>query len=104
MKLNVLRPGMENIDLRVKVLRLDDPREVTTKSGIVHILVEGEVEDETGRIDLTVWNNLIEQLRGINAGDIVELCNCFVTSFRGVLSVNVGRDSRIVKLKRNPNG
>lgn len=104
MKLKVLRPGMENVDLRVKVLRLDEPREVTTNSGIVHVLIEGEIEDETGRMDLTVWNDLIEQLKGIEVGDIVELRNCFVTSFQGVLSVNVGRDSEIVKLKGLPNG
>lgn len=104
MKLKVLRPGMENVDLRVSVLRLDDPREVTTNSGIVHVIVEGEVEDDTGRMGLTVWNDLINQLKGVATGDIVALSNCFITSFRGVLSVNVGRDSEIIKLDEVSNG
>ena len=88
---------MEKVDLRVKVLRLKEPRRVTTNTGITHVLVEGEVEDETGKMGLTVWNELIEQLKGIDAGSTVDLRNCFITSFRGVLSVNVGRDSKIEK-------
>jgi len=97
MKLNELRPGMEDVNLRIKVLRLDEPRKVTTNSGITHVLVEGEVEDETGRMGLTVWNERIEQLKGVEVGSVVDLRSCFITSFRGVLSVNVGRDSEMVK-------
>jgi len=97
MKLKELRPGMEKVDLRVKVLRLDEPRQVTSNSGITHTLVEGEVEDETGRMSLTVWNELIEQLTGIEEGNTVDLLGCFITSFKGVLSVNVGRDSEIIR-------
>ncbi len=88
---------MENVDLRVKVLKLKEPRRVKTNKGVTHVLVEGEVEDETGRLGLTVWNELIEQLKNVDAGSRVDLKNCFITSFRGVLSVNVGRDSKIEK-------
>lgn len=95
MKLNELRPGMEEVDLRVVILELKKPRKVTTNYGITHVLVEGEVEDDTGRMGLTVWNEQIDQLKNIVEGSIVDLENCFVTSFKGVLSVNVGRDSEI---------
>ena len=100
MKLKDLRPGMENVDLIVKVLRLDDPKEVETNYGVTHILVEGMVEDESKKMKLTVWNELILQLKqvGVEMGDIVELRNCFITSFKGVLSVNVGRDSEIIRI------
>lgn len=99
MKLKDLRPGMEGVDLRLKLLRLDDPRQVTTNYGVTHTLVDGEVEDETGKMDLTVWNEKIEQLSGLQLGDILEVRNCFITSFKGVLSVNVGRDSEIEQTK-----
>jgi ssDNA-binding replication factor A large subunit len=95
MKLYELRPGMEKVDLRVEILGLKEPRQVTTNSGLTHTLVEGEVEDETGKMGLTVWNEKIEQLERIEVGKTVDLLNCFITSFRGVLSVNVGRDSEI---------
>jgi len=100
MKLTDLRPGMEGVDLRVELLRLDDPRQVTTNYGVTHTLVEGEVEDETGKMDLTVWNEQIKRLGGLKVGDVFEVRNCFITSFQGVLSVNVGRDSDIVQPKR----
>ena len=100
MKLKDLRPGMENVDLIVKVFGLDDPKEVETNYGVTHILVEGMVEDESKKMKLTVWNELILQLKqvGVEMGDIVELRNCFITSFKGVLSVNVGRDSEIIRI------
>ncbi len=97
MKLNELRPGMEGVNLRVMVLRLDEPRKVVTNYGITHVLVEGVVEDETGSMDLTIWNEQIENLEEIEAGCVVDLKNCFITSFQGILSVNVGRDSEILK-------
>ena len=98
-KIGGLRPGMENVDLRVRVLKLDEPRKVTTYTGLEHVLVEGEVEDETGRAVLTVWNEMIGHLEGVEVGDVAELRNCFITSFKGVIHVNVGRGSEII----NPN-
>ena len=98
MKIEDLRPGMEGVDLEVSVLRLEEQREVTTHSGITHVLVEGEVEDDSGSIRLTVWNDSIEQLMNVNLGNRLELKNCFITSFKGVLSANVGRDSKVQQL------
>lgn len=100
MKIGALRPGMEKVDLGVKVLKLEEPRKVTTYTGVEHVLVEGEVEDETGRAVLTVWNETIRQLEGVEVGGMVELRNCFITSFQGVIHVNVGRDSEIIKPDR----
>jgi len=97
MKIAGLRPGMENVDLEVRVLRLEEPRQVTTHTGLEHTLVEGEVEDDTGRVALTVWNEQIDQLEGVDIGNTVKLMNCFISSFKGVLYVNVGRDSEIIK-------
>ena len=53
---------MEGVDLEVSILRLEEQREVTTHSGIKHVLVEGEVEDDNNTIRLIVWNDSIEQL------------------------------------------
>ena len=96
MNIGELRPGMENVDLKVRVLRLDEPRKVTTYTGLEHVLVEGEVEDETGRTVLTVWNEMIGQLEGVETGGMMELRNCFITSFKGVIHINVGRGSEII--------
>jgi replication factor A1 len=95
MYLKDLRPGMENVNLRVKLISLEKARKVETNYGVTHVIVEGQVEDDTSRMGLTVWNEKIDQLEGADIGNILELKNCFVTSFKGILSVNVGRESDI---------
>ncbi len=95
MKLSELRPGMENVELVVELISLEEPRMVTTYSGLEHNLVEGVVDDGSGEMGLTVWNEKIEELEGVEAGDTLKLVGCFITSFKGELSVNIGRDSGI---------
>ena len=96
MKLNELRPGMENLELRIELLSIGEPREVETYSGLKHTIVECEIRDNTTTIGLTVWNDTIEELKKVESGDKVILTNCFITSFKGVLSVNIGRESKIM--------
>jgi replication factor A1 len=96
MKLKDLRPGMEHVDIQVRLVGLEEPREVETNYGVTHVLVDGQVEDDSGKMELTVWNEKTEQLNRVKLGDIVELKDCFITSFKGNLSINVGRDSEIV--------
>jgi len=94
-KLSELRPGMENVELIVELISVEEPRKVTTYSGLEHTLVEGVVKDSSGIMGLTVWNEKIEELEGIEAGDKLRLVDCFITSYKGELSVNVGRDSGV---------
>jgi len=98
MKLNTLRPGMENLELEVKILSIGEPREVETYSGLKHTLVEAEIKDDTTTMGLTVWNETISELEKVKPGDTATLHNCFITSFKGVLSVNIGRESSITKV------
>lgn len=98
MNLGELRPGMEELDLEVTIVSLEELREIETHRGIKHVLVEGFIEDDAGIQQLTVWNDSITLLEPFKPGDKVKLLNCFISSFKGVLSVNVGRESRIEEL------
>jgi len=99
MKVSELRPGMEHVDIRVTVKTLNEPREVLTNYGITHNLVDGMVEDDSGSVGVTFWNEKIELLEGVVEGNIVDLGDCFITSFKGALSINIGRDSTLEKTK-----
>jgi ssDNA-binding replication factor A large subunit len=99
MKIADLRPGMEKVNLKVTLKRLKEPRKVTTYSGIEHVLVEGEVEDDTGGAVITVWNELIKQLEELEIGCKIQLRNSFITSFKGVIQVNIGRDSEVIQME-----
>ena len=98
MKLNELRPGMEKIELTVELVSIGEQREVETYSGLKHQLAEAEIKDDTKSMGLTVWNESIEELNNVKSGDTVTLVNCFITSYKGVLSVNIGRESKIIKV------
>jgi ssDNA-binding replication factor A large subunit len=73
MKVSELRPGMEHVDISVRLKSLNEPREVLTNYGVTHNLVDGVVEDETGRIGVTFWNEKLELLKGVEEGSLVEL-------------------------------
>jgi ssDNA-binding replication factor A large subunit len=88
---------MEDVALDVELLSLGEPREVETYTGLKHRIVEGVVRDSSGSMGLTVWNERIEELDGVKLGDRLTLAGVFVSSYKGELSVNVGRDSSISK-------
>jgi ssDNA-binding replication factor A large subunit len=96
MMFSELRPGMEGLTLVVNLLSLEEPKEVESYSGVKHTIVEGKVTDGTDKLDFTVWNESIEKLSGLKPGDKVKLVNAFITSFKGELAVNVGRESEII--------
>lgn len=98
-RLSELRPGMEHLTFRVKVTKVAGVRKVKTYTGVEHSILEGEISDGASSIGFAVWNEKIELFNGIVAGDTVELTDCFVTSFKGVLQVNVGRDSDAKKVE-----
>jgi len=97
-KLGELRPGMEHLNFKVKIAKIIGTRKVKTFTGVEHSILEGEISDGTNSIGFAVWNEKIELFNILSAGDMVELTDCFVTSFKGVLQVNVGRDSSATKV------
>ena len=97
-KISELRPGMEHLDFKVKISKKNEVRKVKTFTGVEHMILEGEISDGEGSISFAVWNEKIELFRDIVAGDTVDLTDCFVTSYKGILQVNVGRDSNIIKV------
>ena len=96
MKLIELRPGMENVSLEVELINLEEPRVVETYTGMKHTILEGVVRDASGSMGLTVWNEKIEEF-DIKVGEILKLSGVFVTSYKGELSVNLGRDSGVTR-------
>jgi ssDNA-binding replication factor A large subunit len=98
MKIQELKPGMEDVDLIARIVELKEPRKVTTYNKIEHTIVEGTVEDDSGAASITVWDDIIQQLDGLVKGDSVKLSKCFITSFKRVIHINLGRGSRILKM------
>ena len=92
MKINELKVGMNNVELKAKVADLTEPREIMTKFGTATTLTEATLEDDTGSIKLVLWG---KQSEGIEKGSEVEIAGGFTKEFRDVLQVGIGRNGSI---------
>jgi len=90
-----LKPGMSRVSMKVKVASVSEPKHVTSGKGVEHEILELEVEDETGSMAMDLWN---EKIIPLNARDILQIENGFVTSFKGVWRVNVGKYGEVTKV------
>jgi replication factor A1 len=95
LKINELKLGMGNVNLTAKVLSISEPREVMTKLGYRTRVATATIEDDTGKIELTLWGRQIED---IGEGDTIQITNGYVREFRGGLQLNVPRRGEIKKV------
>jgi len=90
-----LKPGMSRIGITVAVLGVSESKHVVTSGGVDHEILELEVGDKSGSIRLVLWDEKI--LSGLKEGDTVKIENGFVSSFKGVWRINVGRYGTVAK-------
>ncbi|MEM4442006.1 MAG: single-stranded DNA-binding protein [Ignisphaera sp.] len=89
-----LKPGMENVNVEVRVLENLGVRTINTKAG-VRTLGEYIVGDESGRVKLVLWG---AKAASLTSGDTVFIKNAWVTSFKGEVQLNAGKNSSIDKV------
>jgi len=92
MKIVELRPGMRRVDIAAKVTEISEPRDVTTRTGEQMKVATVVVNDESGNVKLTLWN---EQIGQVKVDNTVKIENGYVTSFRGEIQLNVGRYGKL---------
>ncbi len=93
-KISSLKPGMENVSVKVRVIEATQPRVVQTRRG-PRTISDAVVGDETGRIRLTLWGSRAGELQ---AGDAVLIEGAWTTSYRGRVVLNAGNKSSIRKI------
>jgi len=86
---------MSNINLTAKVVDVSEPRSVRTKLGYQTKVATATVEDETGKIFLTLWGKQIDE---VGEGDTIEVTGGYTTEFRGELQLNVPRKGQLKKV------
>jgi len=95
LKISELKLGINEINLTAKVLDVSEPRNVRTKLGYQTRVATATIEDDSGKIPLTLWGRQIDE---IGEGDTVEIKKGYVTEFRGELQLNVPRSGEIKKV------
>jgi replication factor A1 len=84
-----LRNGMKRVTVEAKVVEKGEPRQVRSRyKDETYTVADARIEDETGSIKLTLWNEQIDQ---VNVDNKVKIENGYVTSFRGEVQLNVGK-------------
>ncbi|HUT81587.1 MAG TPA: hypothetical protein VMZ29_10330 [Candidatus Bathyarchaeia archaeon] len=96
MKINQLKADMRNVDIRFRVIKKGEIREISSQNGKELNLSEVEVGDDTGRIYLTLWDQFIETLL---EGDIGEVKNGFIKVVRDELRLNIGKYGELLKIE-----
>ncbi len=88
-------PGMSNVNVKLKVLDVSEPDQIITGKGVEHKILELEAGDDTGTMKIVLWD---EKVIPLKVGDIVQVENGFVSSFKGEWRINVGKYSEVTKI------
>ena len=96
MLINELQPGPANGEITAIVSEKSSIREFD-KFGKKGRVCNAILEDGSGSITLTLWNDEIESL---NVGDKVKLSNGWVSEFRGEKQISTGKFGQIEILEK----
>ncbi len=92
MKINELKIGMNNVNIKARIKDIKEPREIMTKFGTVTTLTEATLEDDSGSIKLVLWG---KQSEGIEKDQEVEIKGGFTKRFREEMQLGIGRNGSI---------
>jgi replication factor A1 len=90
------RTGMKQVNLKAKVLEITKPTLVFTRYGTYAKVANALVSDETGTIKLCLWN---EQVNLISVGDVLQIENANVSTFRGERQLRIGKHGTLRIMK-----
>ena len=97
LRIGDLKSGMNRINLKARVLEIPKPRSVFTRFGNFATVTNAKVTDETGIIQLPLWNNQIDT---VSVGDTIQVENARVVTFRGERQLRVGRGGQLSVIEK----
>ncbi len=92
-----LKSGMNRIGLKARILEIPRPRNVITRFGNFATVTNASIADETGVIQLPLWNNQIDT---VSVGDTIRVENARVVTFRGERQLRVGRGGQLSVIEK----
>ncbi len=96
MDIKDLQDGMKRVEVEAQVVDKSPTRQVQSKfRDEVYNVADAIVQDDTGTIKLTLWN---EQIDMVNVGDRIKIENGYVTSFKSEIQLNVGKYGKLTVL------
>ncbi|MCC7570485.1 DNA-binding protein [Candidatus Micrarchaeota archaeon] len=92
MKINDLKEG--NFDsITGKVVSKEEPRQVTTKYGKQLTVSSAILQDSSGEVKLSLWNDDVDKVK---EGDTVTITNGWASTFKDELQISLGKNGQMV--------
>lgn len=91
MKISELQPKQSGVEIEATVVEKEKPREFT-KFGKTGAVCNAVIEDETGKVKLTLWNEQIEQ---VNVGNKIKIEKGYVNEWHGEMQLTTGRFGKL---------
>jgi ssDNA-binding replication factor A large subunit len=88
-----MRFGQDGLSFKAHVVKKSEVRAVTTRDGTPLTVCSITLSDGTGQIPLAVWNS---QISTVSEGDLVEVQNARVRSFRGERQLALSRKTGVL--------
>lgn len=96
MKIKELKARMGNVNIDVEVVSVSEPREFE-KYGKAGKVATAKVKDDSGQIDLSLWN---EQCDEVQAGDKIKIANGYVSEWQSNLQLTAGKFGTLTVVKK----
>jgi len=96
-----LEPRMTSVDLLARIVQIGNIRNFETKSGRSGKVVTILLKDNTGKIRLNLWNDMVKRTSTIKRNDLVSIENAYVRSWFDTLSLNLGSKGEIRVIQGN---
>jgi replication factor A1 len=91
-KIGDLKVGMKKVSLKAEVLEIPESKIVYTRYGTTACISNALIEDDSGSMKMSLWNN---QISMVHEGDVVDIKNGKVTWFRGERQLRLGRSGSL---------
>lgn len=90
-KISDLSADSKEVEIEAKVVEVLDPRTVNTRFGPKQVAI-AVIEDDTGRINLNLWEDQIEKVKKAKT---VKIEGGYVTVWKDAMQLNVGRQGKL---------
>ena len=87
MKIAELEVNQKNIEVEAEITDISEVREFS-KFGKIGRVANATIKDDTGEIQLTLWD---DQIDAVKTGAKVKITNGYVKEWQGEKQLNVGR-------------
>ena len=87
---------MKKVSLKAKVLEIPKSQLVYTRYGTTAYISNALINDETGSMRMSLWN---QQIKTVSKGDLINIENGKVMWFKGERQLAIGRSGTLSVIK-----